>query len=78
MSMTRHLISVYLCTSGRGCYFLRKQTQAGMPDTLMNGRKGKIFNVLDDINHQVLLMEVDYLHAGGRVSSALEQLMAHV
>ncbi len=46
-----------------------------MHDTLMNGRKVRIFNVIDDYNRQALSVNVDYSHSGLSVSRVLEQLI---
>ena len=47
-----------------------------MHDTLMNGRKVRIFNVIDDFNRQALSIDVNYSHSGASVSRALEQIIA--
>ncbi len=46
-----------------------------MHDTLTNGRKVRILNVLDDYNRQALCIEVDYSHSGISVSRALDRLI---
>jgi putative transposase len=47
-----------------------------MHDTLMNGRKVRILNIIDDYNRQALAMEVDYSHAGISVCRTLERIIA--
>jgi putative transposase len=47
-----------------------------MHDTLMNGRKAMIFNVIDDFNRQAFCMDVEYSHVGAIVSRALEQIIS--
>ena len=46
-----------------------------MHDTLINGRKVRILNVIDDYNRQALSIDVDYSHSGISVSRALEKLI---
>lgn len=46
-----------------------------MHDTLMNGRKVRILNVIDDYNRQALSVNVDYSHSGLSVSRVLAQLI---
>lgn len=46
-----------------------------MHDTLTNGRKVRILNILDDYNRQALCIEVDYSHSGISVSRALDRLI---
>ena len=45
-----------------------------MHDTLMNGRKVRILNIIDDYNRQALAMEVDYSHSGISVCRTLERV----
>jgi putative transposase len=45
-----------------------------MHDTLMNGRKVRILNIIDDYNRQALAMDVEYSHSGISVCSVLERL----
>ena len=45
-----------------------------MHDTLMNGRKVRVLNIIDDYNRQALAMEVDYSHAGISVCRTLERV----
>ena len=45
-----------------------------MHDTLMNGRKVRILNIIDDYNRQALAMEVDYSHSGISVCRTLERI----
>lgn len=47
-----------------------------MHDTLMNGRKVRILNIIDDFNRQALAMEVDYSHSGVSVCRTLEKVIA--
>jgi len=46
-----------------------------MSDSLYNGRKVKIFNVLDDFNRQALAMEVDTSMNSKRVTEILDRLI---
>lgn len=46
-----------------------------MHDTLMNGRKVRILNVIYDYNRQALSVNVDYSHSGLSVSRVLAQLI---
>ncbi len=46
-----------------------------MHDTLTNGRKVRILNIIDDYNWQALCIEADYSHSGNSVSMALERLV---
>lgn len=45
-----------------------------MHDTLMNGHKVRILNIIDDYNRQALAMEVDYSHSGISVCHTLERI----
>jgi putative transposase len=47
-----------------------------MHDTLMNGRKVRILNIIDDYNRQALAMDVDFSHSGMSVCRVLERLFA--
>jgi len=44
-----------------------------MHDDLQNGRKYRLFNVIDDFNREGLVMEIDYSLPAERVIRALEQ-----
>jgi putative transposase len=44
-----------------------------MHDELQNGRKYRLFNVIDDFNREGLVMKIDYSLAAERVIRALEQ-----
>lgn len=46
-----------------------------MSDSLYNGRKVRILNIIDDYNRQALKMEVDYSIPAKRVTQLLEQLI---
>ena len=46
-----------------------------MHDDLQNGRKYRLFNVIDDFNREGLVMEIDYSLPAERVIRALEQAM---
>lgn len=46
-----------------------------MHDTLSNGRKVRILNIIDDYNRQALCVEADYSHSGISVSHALTRLI---
>jgi putative transposase len=43
-----------------------------MHDTLANGRKIRVFNVIDDYNREVIAMNVDYSHLGHSLCKVLE------
>jgi putative transposase len=45
-----------------------------MHDTLMNGRKVRILNIIDDFNREALTINADYSQSGRTVVSALEDL----
>jgi putative transposase len=45
-----------------------------MHDTLMNGRKVRILNIIDDFNREALTINADYSQSGWTVVSALEGL----
>ena len=45
-----------------------------MHDTLMNGRKDRILNIIDDFNREALTINADYSQSGRTVVSALEDL----
>lgn len=45
-----------------------------MTDTLYNGRRVRILNIMDDYNRQALAMEVDFTLPSGRIITLLEQL----
>jgi putative transposase len=45
-----------------------------MHDTLLNGRKVRILNIIDDFNRQALCIDADYSHSGISVSRALNRL----
>jgi len=47
-----------------------------MHDTLMNGLKVRILNIIDDYNREALSIEVDYSHSGISVSRVLDQLLS--
>ncbi len=47
-----------------------------MHDTLMNGRKVRVFNVIDDFNRQALSVEADYSHSGNSVARILDRIIA--
>lgn len=46
-----------------------------MHDTLANGRKVRIINVIDDYNRQALCIEADFSQSGMSVSRAIERLI---
>ena len=46
-----------------------------MHDQLINGRNYRLFNVLDDFNRKVLLIEVDLSLSAQRVMRALNQII---
>lgn len=46
-----------------------------MSDSLMSGRKVRLFNVMDDFNREVLAIEVDTSICSERVVRTLEQIM---
>lgn len=46
-----------------------------MHDTLTNGRKVRVFNVMDDCNREALLIEPGYSHSGYSVIRALSQII---
>jgi putative transposase len=46
-----------------------------MHDTLTNGRKVRIFNLIDDYNREALAVEADYSHSGHSVVRILEQVI---
>ncbi len=46
-----------------------------MHNTLINGKKVRILNVIDDFSSQALSIDVDYSHSGICVSRALAQLI---
>jgi putative transposase len=45
-----------------------------MHDTLMNGRKVRIMNMIDDYNREALAIKADYSHSGHSLVKALEEL----
>lgn len=47
-----------------------------MHDTLINGRKVRILNVIDDYNRQALAVEAAYSHSGHSVVNTIEALIA--
>lgn len=47
-----------------------------MHDTLMNGRKVRILNIIDDYNREALAVEADYSHSGHSVARILEQIIS--
>jgi putative transposase len=47
-----------------------------MHDTLMNGRKVRILNIIDDYNRQALCVDADYSHSGQSVARVLEQIIS--
>ena len=46
-----------------------------MHDTLANGRKVRILNIIDDFNRQALCIEADYSHSGLSVCRAINRLI---
>ena len=46
-----------------------------MHDTLSNGRKVRILNIIDDYNREALMVRPDYSHSGHSVMRAIEQIM---
>lgn len=46
-----------------------------MHDTLINGRKVRILNILDDYNRQALAIEADYSQSGTTVVTTLQQII---
>lgn len=46
-----------------------------MHDTLINGRKVRILNIIDDFNRQALAVEAGYSHSGHTVVNTLEALI---
>lgn len=47
-----------------------------MHDTLIDGRKIRILNIIDDYNREALGIEVEYSHSGISVSRVLDQLLS--
>lgn len=47
-----------------------------MHDTLTNGRKVRILNIIDDYNREALMVHPDYSHSGYSVMRAIEQIMS--
>lgn len=47
-----------------------------MHDTLINGRKVRVLNIMDDYNREALAVEADYSHSGHSVANTLEQIIA--
>lgn len=47
-----------------------------MHDTLINGRKVRILNIIDDFNRQALAVEAAYSHSGHSLVNALDALIA--
>lgn len=47
-----------------------------MHDTLTNGRKVRVFNLIDDYNREALAVEADYSHSGISVVRILEQTIS--
>lgn len=46
-----------------------------MHDSLTNGRKVRVLNVIDDFNREALAVEADYSHSGHSVVKTLEQII---
>ncbi len=46
-----------------------------MHDTLSNGRKVRILNIMDDYNREALMVQADYSHSGYSVANAIEQII---
>ena len=46
-----------------------------MHDILANGRKVRIFNIIDDYNREAIAMEADYSHSGVSVCRILERII---
>jgi putative transposase len=46
-----------------------------MHDSLTNGRKVRILNIIDDYNREALAVEADYSHSGYTVVRAIEQII---
>lgn len=46
-----------------------------MHDTLANGRKVRVLNIMDDYNREALIVRPDYSHSGHSVANAIEQIM---
>lgn len=46
-----------------------------MHDTLMNGRKVRVLNIIDDFNRQALAVQAEYSHSGHSVTNALDQII---
>jgi len=44
-------------------------------DTLSNGRKVRILNIIDDYNREALVVRPDYSHSGHSVMRAIEQIV---
>ncbi len=47
-----------------------------MQDTLINGKKVRVLNIIDDFIRQTLSIDGDYSHSGISVSRALDKLIA--
>jgi putative transposase len=46
-----------------------------MHDSLINGRKVRILNIIDDYNREALMIQADYSHSGHSVVMAIEQII---
>ncbi|MBX7206572.1 MAG: IS3 family transposase [Bacteroidia bacterium] len=46
-----------------------------MHDTLSNGRKVRVLNIIDDYNREALAIQADYSHSGSSVASTIEQII---
>jgi putative transposase len=45
-----------------------------MHDTLINGRKVRILNIIDDYNREALMVQAEHSHSGHTVVKAIEQI----
>lgn len=48
-----------------------------MHDTLMNGRKVRVMNIIDDYNREALAIKADYSQSGHSLVKALKELAEH-